>query len=113
VDADADLQRLALERLVREPALNRDRCLHRRDHAVEGGEQRVAGHRLGAAVAVADDPLRDRLQVIDRARRALVVLAHQFAETGHIGQQHGAHAAREGVVGFHLWSTAARSVRPA
>ena len=100
MDTDADLQPLAVERLRTDPVLQGHRRLHGSDDAVEGGEQCVTCHRLGAAVMLADDRLGDRLQMMHRVRRALVVLAHQLAEAGDVGEQHGADAAREGGVGI-------------
>ena len=91
VDPDAQLEAPPVELLDREAPLDLEGGVDRRHHAVEGGKQRVPGHRLGMPLGLGYDPPDEAMEVLDCPCGALVVLAHERAEPAHVGEQHGAH----------------------
>src|SRR5207302_1772369 len=93
--ADPHLEPPAGELLGGDPPLYLQGGVDRRHHAIEGREERVARDRLGVAVHLGHDAPDERLQALHRTGGTLVVLPHEGAEAGDVGEQHGAHAPRE------------------
>ena len=89
IEADAHLQAVTLELLLGNAALNRQRGVHCCVHAGEAREDGVAGARFGVALSFGDDRPNGALQLLDRPRRALVVLTHQRAVTGNVPEENG------------------------